>query len=141
MKVLISVFVVALLLAYGCSDGSDSVADSPVDLNGTSLGIALVTGGTAYPPNASYPIVFTLVQSGNTITGEYSTAATAGATSGTVAGTVSGRTFGFTLTEDVPCSGTFAGSATVASSGISFNGAYAGDDCSGTTQASFSASK
>jgi len=141
MKAIIPVFVVALLLAYGCGGGNESVADAPVDLNGTSLGIALVTGGTAYPPNASYPIVFDLVQSGNTVTGEYSTATTTVATSGTVAGTVSGRTFSFTLTEDVPCSGTFTGSATVASSSISFSGAYSGDDCSGTTQAWFSVSK
>ena len=141
MKTVVPVFVVALLLSYGCGGGGDSVADTPVDLNGSSLGVAVVTGGTAYPPNASYPIVFDLVQSGNTVTGEYSTAATLGATSGTVAGTVSGRTFSFTLTENVPCGGSFTGSTTVASSGISFSGPYSGADCSGTTEAWLSVSK
>ena len=141
MKTVVPVFVVALLLSYGCGGGGDSVADTPVDLNGSSLGVAVVTGGTAYPPNASYPIVFDLVQSGNTVTGEYGTGATGSDTSGTVVGTVSGRTFSFTLTEDAPCDGTFTGSATVSSSSISFSGAYSGDDCSGMTQASISASK
>jgi hypothetical protein len=142
MKTIIPVFALALALAYGCSSGgSDSVANTPVDLNGTSLGVAVVTGGTAYPKNTSYPIVFDLVQSGSTVTGGYSTAATARATSGTVAGTISGQTFSFTLTENLPCSGSFTGSTTVASSGISFSGPYSGADCSGTTEAWLSVSK
>jgi hypothetical protein len=142
MKAIIPVFVVALVLAYGCSGGgSDSVAETPADLNGTSLGIVLVTGGTAYPPNTSFPITFDLVQSGDTVTGEYSTSATALPTRGTVAGTLSGRTFSFTLTEEFPCSGSFAGSTTVASNGISFSGPYSGGDCSGTTEAWLSVSK
>ncbi len=142
MKTIISVFVVALVLAYGCSSGgSDSVAETPVDLNGSSLGVAVVTGGTAYLPNASLAIVFDLVQTGDTVTGEYTTSTTTRVTSGTVAGTVSGRTFSFTLTEDVPCNGTFTGSTTVASNGISFSGPYSGDDCIGTTEAWLSVSK
>lgn len=141
MKTIVPLFVIALLLAYGCDDGSNSAADVPVDLNGRFLGIALVTGGTAYPPNASYPVLFTLSQSGSAITGEYGTGSTGSDTSGTVVGTVSGRTLAFTLTEDAPCGGTFTGSATVGRSSVSFSGAYSGDDCSGTTEASFSASK
>jgi len=141
MRILIPVFVVALLLAYGCDSGSDSVSDAPVDLNGDWLGVAVVTGGTAYPPNTSYPIVMALVQSGTAVTGDYNTAAVGSPTSGTVAGTVSGRTFTFTLTEDTPCGGTFNGAATVDGASISFNGSYSGADCSGTTQAGFSASK
>ena len=141
MKTVVPVFVVALLLSYGCGGGGDSVADTPVDLNGSSLGVAVVTGGTAYPPNASYPIVFTLAQSEDTITGQYNAAAVGYPTSGTVAGTVSGRTFSFTLTENVPCGGSFTGSTTVASSGISFSGPYSGADCSGTTEAWLSVSK
>ncbi len=48
MRNIISVLVLALVLGYGCSsgDGSDSSAETPVDLNGTSLGVVLVTGRT-----------------------------------------------------------------------------------------------
>jgi hypothetical protein len=142
MRTVIGFFVVALLLAYGCSDDNNSTSgDGPVDLTGHSLGVAVVTEGTAYPPNTSFPILFDLVQSGATVTGEYSTADADTPTSGTVAGTISGRTFAFTLTENVPCSGTFTGSASVPSSGISFSGLYSGADCSGTTEAGFAVSK
>jgi hypothetical protein len=142
MRAIIPVLGASLLLAYGCdSGGSDSVAQTPVDLNGTSLGIAVVAGGTAYPPDASFPIVFDLVQTGTTVSGEYTTSATAYVTHGTVAGTLSGRTLSFTLTQDSPCAGAFTGSATVASSGTSFSGPYSGSDCAGTTEAWFSVSK
>jgi hypothetical protein len=58
-----------------------------------------------------------------------------------VAGTITGRTFAFTLTQDVPCVGSFTGSANIASSGISFSGPYSGGDCVGTIEAWFSVSK
>lgn len=142
MKAVIPVFVAALLLACGCSSGEgDSVAETPVNLNGTSLGIALVTGGTAYPPDTSFPITFDLIQTGDTVSGEYQTSATGRPTNGSVAGTLTGRTLSFTLTQDVPCGGAFTGSATIASSGISFSGPYSGGDCLATTEAWFSASK
>jgi len=142
MKTIFPVFVLALLLAFGCSSGeSDSVADAPVDLNGSSLGVAVVTGGTAYPPNTSLVVVFDLVQSGDTVTGEYDTSGTVRVTRGTVAGTLSGRTLSFTLTQEFPCDGTFSGSATVSASGIAFSGPYSGNDCAGTTEAWLSVSK
>jgi hypothetical protein len=141
MKAMTWAFVAALLLASGCGGGSDSVTEAPIDLNGHSLGIAAVTGGSAYPPNATYPILFDLVQTGDSVTGSYQTTYPDGETSGTVAGSLSGRTFNFTLTENAPCAGSFDGTATVASTGMSFNGAYRGADCSGTTEAYFSVSK
>jgi len=142
MRSVIGFLVVALLLASGCGDGDGSTAsDTPVELNGPFLGIAVVMGGTAYPPNTSYPIVFDLVQAGDTLTGSYNTADSNTPTSGTLAGTIAERGFSFTLTETVPCTGTFTGSATVSSSGISFGGAYSGADCSGTTEAGFNVSQ
>lgn len=88
------------------------------------------TGTTQSSVAAQTDITFQLSQSGQTLSGTYTT--TAGG-NGTVSGSVSGSMARFTLTQTTPgCTGSFTGHAILIASPefLQFN--YAGSDCLGT---------
>jgi hypothetical protein len=80
-----------------------------------------------------------MIQSGSTTSGTFSSSLGG---VGQISGTVSGDDFSFTAINQAPnCSGTFNGIGMVNAASDQMSGTYAGGDCGGTYQASFTASK
>lgn len=124
----------------GCDGGSDGgmIGSQDANVTGTWDATITVTGGTQAPPGTQFTAVFTLAQSGTSVTGTFSTA---GGLSGQISGSVSGQSFAFTISQGAPCPGSFAGSATVSGSETQLSGSYSGSDCNGTLQLSAVATK
>jgi hypothetical protein len=103
--------------------GADTVVPPTAEVNVTgtwsgSFYTNLVTSAT---------ITFTLIQSGTTVTGTYTSSSRA---SGSVNGTISASTIIFTLTQTTAsCPGTFSGTATVSGNTMTFT--FSGHDCLG----------
>ncbi len=130
-----------LLTLPGCGGGGDnnSVVPQPtVDVTGTWDATMTVTGGTQAPPGFQFTATFTLAQSGTSVSGTF---ATEGGLSGQVSASLSGQTINFTITQGLPCTGSFTGAAAVSTSGTQINGSYSGSDCNGSLSASFVANK
>jgi hypothetical protein len=134
--------VLLIGLAIGCGGGGDDGAGAlppTVDITGTWDASIIATGGTAVPVGFQQSGVMTMIQSGSTASGTFST--TLGGV-GQISGTVSGDEFSFTAINQAPnCPGTFNGISMANATGDQMSGTYAGSDCLGTYQASFTASK
>jgi hypothetical protein len=134
-RLIITVFGMAAAIALGCGGGSDGgmTGSQNANVTGTWDVTIAVTGGTQAPPGSQFTAVFTLAQSGSTVTGTFSTA---GGLSGQISGSVSGQAFAFAILQGTPCLGSFSGTATVSGSGTQISGSYFGSDCNGTLQVS-----
>ncbi|MFQ5719384.1 MAG: hypothetical protein ACE5IK_07520 [Acidobacteriota bacterium] len=114
----------ALLSLAACGGGGSGTgavpAPPPQNLTGTCVA-SLEGTRDGQPVTAS--ATYDLVQDGTGITGTWSTDDGA---SGDLSGVISGATLTFTLTQTVPCAGTFNGQAT-ASAGSVVAGSYAGN--------------
>jgi hypothetical protein len=85
-----------------------------------------------------YPASLSLVQTGTTVTGA---ASVFGGGGGSLTGTISGQTFQFTVNEVSPCSGSFAGAATIDSTNWYASGTVTGADCNGAYSGSLDGAK
>lgn len=121
------IVLLAALLTFGCSKHDDKPPEPPppstANLQGQWSG-AVTSGQNVVN------VALSLTQSGTAITGDWATTAQ----SGTASGNVNGTTFTFTLTETVPCPGSYSGSGNV--SGNTLSASYAGSDCHGQINAS-----
>ena len=143
MKRLALLAVIAVFVLVGCGGGGgDSSGSAPVpptgDVTGTWDVSMTVTGGTQAPVGFHWTAVFTVVQSGSSVSG---TGVTSSDTGGQVSGSVSGDDLDFTLAQTSPCVGTYHGFAMVNAASNQMSGTYSGSDCFGTLQASFTATK
>jgi len=141
MKRLALLAAIAVFVLIGCGGGGgDSSGNAPIpptiDVTGTWDTSMTVTGGTQGPVGFHWTAVFTVIQSGASVSG---TGITSSNTGGQVSGSVSGDDLDFTLTQTSPCAGTYHGIGMV--NGNQMSGTYAGGDCGGTLQASFTAVK
>ena len=126
--------IMLLILLISCKQIGDD--NNKVDVNGTYTGIV---EGTQEGVPFSTSTTMTLSQSGDDVTGTWTTG---GGSSGTLSGTISGDKIGtFVLNQTNPCPGTFTGTATIHNKGERITGGYNGNDCAGTTTASFDVSK
>ena len=107
------------------------------DLNGTFVGEITnqqLVLGVASGQTSSLRVTFAIVQSGDQITGIWTT--TSGA-SGTISGTVKGQVINSLSGKQVdPCNGDFKGAAFIAGNGI-LAGTFVGTDCKGTYMSNF----
>src|SRR5512135_1640598 len=140
--------VMAVFVLAGCwggGDGKGTPAPIPptVDVTGTWDASLTIIGGTSFLPiGYTWNGVFTMDQSDNTVFNTVSgTFSTPIGGTGQISGTVSGDEVSFTSTQGTFCSGFFNGFALVNSSSDQMSGTYSGVDCSGTLQASFTATK
>lgn len=122
----------ALVLLHACGGGGGSSPTEPTHANVTGTWDAQISSDR----DGDFTAVFTLSQTGTSVTGTYRTP---GGASGDITGSVSGQVFTFTLTQTDPCSGTYTGSATVTSDNRRASGSYSGSDCFGSISASFTA--
>ena len=141
----IAQLVVGLLFicfAIGCGggggDGGVGALPPTVDVTGTWDAMMTATGGTSVPVGSQWIVVLTVIQSGSTVSGTFSSS---NGGSGQVSGSVSGDDFSFTANQGPPCVGTFNGFGMVNATGNQVNGTYSGAECNGTLQSSFTGSK
>jgi hypothetical protein len=132
------IFAAALLASFGCGGDSRSVTGTSPNANGTWVATMTMTGGTQSPPGTQFTVTLDLTQAGADVFGTYS--AQGGAT-GILTGTISGQTVTLTATQAPPCDGTYDGVATMNAASTSMSGTYAGSDCFGTLQATFTATR
>ena len=134
-RLAIGAFALAAATAFGCGGGDNGgmTGSQNANVTGTWDVTSTVTGGTEAPPGTQFTAVFTLAQSGTSVTGTFSTS---GGLSGQIAGSISGQAFALTISQGAPCPGSFSGSATVSGSGTQLAGSYSGSDCNGTLQVS-----
>jgi hypothetical protein len=143
MKRLAILAVIAVFVLVGCGGGGgDSSGPAPgpptVNVTGTWDASMTITGGTQGPVGFHWTAVFTVVQSGSSVSG---TGVTSSGSGGQVSGSVSGDDLDITLTQTTPCTGTYHGIGMVNAASNQMSGTYSGADCNGTLQASFTAIK
>ena len=146
-------FFLLLTSIVGCGSSGDLFDGDlpPIDANltGTWNVTLTVTGGVQAPVGTQFTQTFSIVQTGSSFTGTFSTV---GGFSGSLSGTVSGQTFlgqtfslTVTLTQGPSCPGTFTGAGTASlallSSFSTMTGSYSGSDCNGTLAVDFVATK
>ena len=139
MRLRAATLLLAILSSFACAGSTDSLTGPPPTVTGTWN--ASVTANPVGDPFAAgqFTATFTLSQSGAAVSGTFTTSEGA---SGTVSGSVSLHTFTFTLTQTVPCDGTFSGAGTIIDAWTQMSGGYAGSDsCAGTFSASFTATR
>jgi hypothetical protein len=106
------------------------------------LALQGVYAGTASGTYAGFPfsaeISFALSTSGSVVTGSWTTDA---GVSGTLTGTISGSTLTFTLAENVPCTGSWSGTANIQQAGAFLSGSFSGSDCGGSGTLTFTAER
>jgi hypothetical protein len=107
-----------------------------IDLTGTWDALMTVTGGTQAPIGFEWTAVYTVVQTGSTVSGTFETDM---GLSGEVSGSVFGDQVSMTINQGPICPGTFHGSARVKRKKMI--GTYSGSDSNGTLEASFTAFK
>jgi len=101
MKRLALLAAIAVFVLIGCGGGGgDSSGNAPIpptiDVTGTWDTSMTVTGGTQGPVGFHWTAVFTVIQSGASVSG---TGITSSNTGGQVSGSVSGDDLDFTLTQ------------------------------------------
>lgn len=121
MKNLYLILLSLCLFIPACGGGGSSSSSNDAGLTGTWNG----TFSTSYVGTTT--VSFTIVQSGNAVTGNWY--ASNGAR-GTVSGTVTGNSLSFTIINTSNCSGTYTGTATLSDNTLTFQGT--GTDCSGS---------
>ena len=140
-QMVVGLLLISIAIGCGGGGGDDGGGALPptVDVTGTWDASITATGGTAVPVGFQYSGVMTMIQSGSTASGTFSISLGG---VGQISGTVSGDDFSFTAINQAPnCSGTFNGIGMVNATGDQMSGTYAGGDCGGTYQASFTATK
>jgi hypothetical protein len=142
MKRLALLAMIAGFVLVGCGGGGgDSSGPAPipptVDVSGTWDALITRTGGTQGSIGFQYPAVITMVQSGSSVSGTWITYGGGGQ----ALGSVSGDDLDMTISQTSPCVGTYHGIGMVNAASNQMSGTYAGADCGGTLQASFTASK
>lgn len=140
--------VIAVFVLAGCwggGDGGGTPARMPpsVDVTGTwDASLTIIAGESFLPVGYTWTGVFTMDQSDNTVFNTVSgTFSTPIGGIGQISGYVSGDEVSFTSTQGTICSGFFNGFALVNAASNQMSGTYSGVDCSGTLQASFTATK
>lgn len=114
------------------TDTTFASVSMPRDLSGTFAGTSF---RYAKGQISLAEITFTIVGSGNGVTGTWSSArGTSGKFDGTVDGSAIRR---LRLEQNGPCSGAYAGLAIVVREGSMLDGSYAGADCEGKVDGSF----
>ena len=121
IKVSVLVIVTSfLVIACGSGGGGGSgEEDTLTNITGTWYGTfsyQSCINSSCY--SETITVTFTIVQSGNTVTGTFSTS-TGG--TGSISGTVEGNTFNFTLSETHPCIATLNGTGTISGNTIDYN--------------------
>lgn len=96
-----------------------------------------VAGVAAAVPYSS-GLTYTLSQTGNAVTGTWSTVM---GNAGTVSGTVSGSSVAFTVVQVTPCAGSVNGTGTMSNNGNTLTGSYAGTMCGQALSANFTVSR
>ena len=127
----------ALGASLGCGS-SDSLTGATPNVHGTWDATMTVTGGTQASPGTEFTVTFDLNQTGTEVYGTFSTQ---GGADGIVTGSVSGMTVTGSATQAPACAGSYDFVGTVDASGTSMTGTFDGSDCSGTLQATFTATK
>lgn len=132
-----SIVVSALTLISACGGGGSSGASTIADpYDGTFVGTeAGTSGGVAF----SQTVIFTLEQSGSSLTGTWTN--NAGTANGNLSGTVSGNDATITITQN-QCAGSLTGTSTI--SGSTMTATISGNlaaPCGGAVSASVVASK
>ncbi len=139
MRLRAATLLLAILLSFACGKSTDILTGPPQTVTGTW--IASVTANPAGGSFAAgqFTATFTLSQSGAAVSGTFTTSEGA---SGTVSGSVSLHTFTFTMTQTVPCDGSFTGEGTIIDAWTQMSGGYSGSDsCAGNFSASFTATR
>jgi hypothetical protein len=130
---------VSMLLFVVCSCGNDMTDSSPfMTLSGAWDATLTVTGGTELTSGTQFTVTLALVQTGSAVSGTF---ARQGGATGSIAGNIVSSTLNLTATQDPPCAGTFHGAGTTSASYAVLDGTYNGDDCNGTLESTFTASK
>jgi hypothetical protein len=107
----------------------------PLGLNGTYTGTADGVYGSVV---ISTGITLSLSTSGSNLGGTWATSPGATtALAGTLNGTVSGNTTAFTLSQNVPCAGTYTGDGTIQFAGFYVAASFYGTDCNATASLGF----
>ena len=136
---MIAVFVLAGCGGGGDGGGNPAPIPPTVDVTGTwDASMTVIGGETSLPVGYTWTGVFTMIQSDSTVSGTFSTQIGG---IGQISGTVSEDDVSFTSTQGTFCSGFFNGFALVNAASNQMSGTYSGVDCSGTLQASFTATK
>lgn len=135
-RIALWVVVAAVTVTAACTD-SNKYSTSPTQLALTGVFAGPVSGLVAAAPYST-GLTYTLTQTGNAVTGTWSTAL---GNAGTVAGTVSGASVAFTLVQTAPCAGSVTGTATISNNGMTLAGSYAGTMCGQALSASFSVTR
>lgn len=123
--------VMLMLPSCGTVGSTDNVT-------GTWDSIITATGGTQAPVGTRASVVFTLTQVDTTVTGTF---VTQGGASGQLNGQFDGTEFTFSISQQIPCSGSFNGTARIAAFTGQLIGSYSGLDCNGTLDADFAGSR
>ena len=123
------------LLAVGSCEGTDSGGTGPTsfDLTGTFEGVIVLRADPFTGFVDSIPLSLALTHSGASFTGTWE----ADSAAGTITGTVTGGSISFTLRQNVPCDGTFTGTAVATFDGARLRGTLSGSDCTRTLDATF----
>ena len=130
------VAIAAITVAAGCTDSNyHATAPAVVALTGVYAGS--VSGMAASVPYSS-GLTYSLTQSGNAVSGSWSTVM---GNAGTLNGTITGSAVAFTVVQVTPCTGSVSGTATIANAGNTLAGSYAGTMCGQTLSATFSVTR
>ncbi len=123
------------VLAVGSCKGTDSGSTGPTsfDLTGTFEGVIVLRADPFTGFVDSIPLSLTLTHSGASFAGTWE----ADSAAGTITGTVTGSSVSFTLRQNLPCDGTFTGTAVVTFDGDRIRGTLSGSDCTRTLDATF----
>ena len=118
----------------------NQVNTGDINITGTweALVTTVTTGRSDNPAGSQRTVVFTLAQSGSTVSGTF---ATSQGLMGQIIGTVSGETAIFAITQNNPCPAAFSGRGTIAASGQEINASFSGFDCKGNLEQSVVAKK
>ena len=120
--------------------GGNQVEEGNVNITGTweATVTTITTGRSDNPAGSQRKVVFTIAQSGSTVSGTF---ATSQGLIGQIIGTVSGETAIFAVTQDNPCPAAFIGRGTIAVSGQEMDGSISGFDCKGKLEQNIVAKK
>ena len=139
-QMVVGLLLISIAIGCGGGGGDDGGGALPptVDLTGTWDALITAIGGTSEPIGSQWTAVITVIQSGSTVSGTFSTS---GGNVGQLSGSISGADASFTVNQGPPCVGTFNGFGMVNATSDQMNGTYSGTACTGTLQASITASK
>ncbi len=127
------VFMACLVLFAGCRTTHDGTGPNAFDLTGTFAGSVVVSGDPFFGSPDSTSLRLVLTQSGASVAGTWE----ADSASGTLTATVSGSSVRLSLTQVVPCDGSYNGTGVVTFAGDRIRGSLEGSDCRGTLEGSF----